>query len=258
MKVRAILFESSGSYLRYWLRLVPPAITLSCLAALPGLLDGGWGALVSIALELPVVFVLQAIHVIDSAETRPGHPLAGLTNKFGPVRTGLKSLLAAYGLMALKLGLLTTPGLILYYGIFKGNPWERNGSLIVFGLLYLFLATRWSMIMPVILLEDVGARRAFRRSQQLVRGHTIRMFAVLLVANLVPWVMYALISAVAAAAHGGEQLHEFLRAASAPLADVFVVIVWTNAYFALRSEHDGAERSSGPSPYGQEVVLADD
>jgi hypothetical protein len=237
MKIRAILLESSSCYFRHWLRLIPAAIVFSSVVAVPSLVvDPPAGELVSIALSLPVVYVLQAIHIVDSAEERFGHPPTGLGGEIRRLRTRLKALLAAYGLMTLKVALLSIAGVVLYYGL--QNAVGIVCAVVVF-LWVLFLTARWSVITPVILLEDVGARQAFRRNRQLVHGHTIRVLGIVLVARLVPLIVWLAIDRMAAGAHGSEQVRGFLRdAISVPLADAFVAIVWTSAYFALRSERD--------------------
>jgi hypothetical protein len=43
----------------------------------------------------------------------------------------------------------------------------------------LFVLTRWSVIVPVIVLERRGVREAFRRCWQLVKGHSWKIFFVL-------------------------------------------------------------------------------
>lgn len=46
------------------------------------------------------------------------------------------------------------------------------------------LFTRWSLIVPVIVLEDTPVLRSFRRSRQLVRGHGWTVFRVLFAVSL--------------------------------------------------------------------------
>jgi hypothetical protein len=46
----------------------------------------------------------------------------------------------------------------------------------------LILATFWSLTAPVVVLERPGARRALRRSRELVEGHGVRVFWIMLLA----------------------------------------------------------------------------
>lgn len=236
MKVRAVLFESSSSYFRHWLRLVPPAIVLSACAELPALLSDTWGQLVALPMALSVVWLLQAIHTIDSAETRLGHANAGLPEDLRHLRARLKTLLAAFGLMIVVLVLLFATWEALSEDVLDWNTPAGISGVIAVALLFVFLVARWSLVVPVILIEDVRARTAFRRSQQLARGHSVPIFGVLFVAWLVSLVWFLLIEAVATGLVGGGHLHDFVRGGMAPFADAFVAILWTNAYFALRRE----------------------
>src|SRR5205807_5501770 len=75
------------------------------------------------------------------------------------------------------------------------TAWERIGPLVAGALLTglgvalgallllvpgIVLAVRWSLVVPVVMLEKESARAAMRRSTQLVRGHGWSVFRVLL------------------------------------------------------------------------------
>ena len=75
MKVRKVLAVSLSLYIRNCWRLVPPAVVLAALPALPILLlPGPIGEGIAALLALPIMFVLQALHVVESAEVREGRP----------------------------------------------------------------------------------------------------------------------------------------------------------------------------------------
>jgi hypothetical protein len=238
MKVRSILFESSSMYVRSWLRLVPLAVALSFALAVAALVAGSWAPLVSTVLTVPVVFVLQAMHVVESAETRAG-AAGSAADAFRHVRSRLKPLLAAVGLTVAKLALLLAAfAWAVNSAVVDQSIGELVGSVIAFLFFYLYLTTRWSMVTPVIVLEEVGAWRAFGRSRRLVRGHGVRVFVVLLAAQVVVAIASVVIAyAVGKGIHGSEDLKKFVReVVSEPLTSPFLVLMWTNAYFALRRE----------------------
>jgi hypothetical protein len=87
-----------------------------------------------------------------------------------------------------RLGALVLGSLLLILGV--GGAFLLTGAVAVAGRLGLpalalplvavfVLFTRWSLIVPVIVLEDAPVLGAFRRSRQLVRGHGWTVFRVL-------------------------------------------------------------------------------
>jgi hypothetical protein len=72
--------------------------------------------------------------------------------------------------MAPRIGLLLVASLV-YAAV-------TNLGLLLLVVPGLIVATRWSLIVPVIVLEDRGIRDGFRRSSRLVKGQSFRVFAV--------------------------------------------------------------------------------
>jgi Membrane domain of glycerophosphoryl diester phosphodiesterase len=64
--------------------------------------------------------------------------------------------------------------------------------IFVFILLY----TRWLFAAPIVILERVGARAALRRSWQLVRGSTPRVFGITLLVGLITGILGAIVGAL--------------------------------------------------------------
>ena len=237
MKVRTILFESSQDYVRHWFRLVPPALLLALVVGLLARLIGGEAGAAAIAtlLNVPVLFVLQAIHLHESAAVHR-HRHTTFAQTFAAVRPRLKKLLAAAALTLLRVFCLgVVLGVAIAVAIDRGSLALAVASLVGFYIAYVFLMTRWSMVTPVIVLEELSARKAFKRSRRLVRGHGVRVFLTIALASLITGVAQV---AVELALYR----HELLKQVVAePATAPFLVLMWTNAYFALRAAHHEPE-----------------
>jgi hypothetical protein len=235
MKVRVVLFDSSSLYVHHWRRLVPPAFALALIPAAPLILvPGQLGPALAALLGLPVLFVLQALHVVEAAEVREGRP-APLRESFRAVRPRLRPLLGAILLGMLKLiGVYVLFVAALVAAVLEHSVTGVVGGLVAFYALLLYLVSRWSMVVPVILLEGIGARKAFRRSRRLVHGHGFRVLGVILLASLAYALVDLTVERIVGVAVDGETMRAFLKKVVAePLAGPFLVLMWTNAYFAL-------------------------
>ena len=99
------------------------------------------------------------------------------------------------------------------------TAWDKIGALVGVALLTgigiglaclllvvpgLVLAVRWSLAVPVVMLEHAAPRPAMRRSRELVRGHGWSVFRVLLNAGIVTALLSLLIRALAIALIGGD------------------------------------------------------
>jgi hypothetical protein len=99
------------------------------------------------------------------------------------------------------------------------TAWERMGSLVGVALLTglgvglgcllllvpgIVLAVRWSLAVPVVMLEHSAPRAAMRRSRELVRGHGWSVFRVLLNVGIIAGLLSLLIRFVAITMVGTE------------------------------------------------------
>jgi hypothetical protein len=148
---------------------------------------------------------------------------------------------ATLGEVAPRLNKLSFAGILAAVAIYVG--------MLLFVVPGLFLLVRWALLVPVIVLEDESFFGSFRRSWQLVKGHSWRVFGIVLVSVLVfvaavvgGFVLVALIpgSGVASFILAVAVLFSMTAAGAA-----FVGIVWTLVYYRLRGL---GEPAPAPAP----------
>jgi hypothetical protein len=134
------------------------------------------------------------------------------------------------------LGQLILVGIIAGVGIVIGFV-----LIIIPGLI---LITIWSVVAPVVVLENPGALAALRRSRELVRGNGWPVFGVILVLYIVVGVVSFIIEAAADSAGSGAGIvvRVIVGVLTAPLASLAAAVL----YFEL----GGAARSSGATSGG--------
>jgi hypothetical protein len=86
-----------------------------------------------------------------------------------------------------RLGTLVGASFLYGFGVVVGFV-----LLIVPGLIAI---ARWSLVVPLVMIERLGAREAFRRSSTLVSGRTGRVLVLVVVANLLTGLASAVITA---------------------------------------------------------------
>jgi hypothetical protein len=247
MKVRTVVSDSCSLYLHHCWRLVPPAILLSALPACPLLLfKPPLGEGLAGLLALPITFVLEALHVVESAEVREGRPRR-VWQSAAELRPSLKPLVLMTALAILKL--------IIYFAVFVGaflvalthqnTGWEvAVAAAGIVGLVY--LVARWSLLVPVVVLEGVSARKAFKRAGRLLGRHVLGVSAVLLVGSIAFAVVDAIATVVIRSSVSGEASRAFMeKVLSEPLTAPFLALLGTTAYFALREGRQPASQTDG-------------
>jgi hypothetical protein len=161
--VRAVWSECGRVALRAPLTLAGPAFVIAAAADVLTLSTRHPVAEVAVAVAIFVLFELYVAyveHVLIELEHR-GPPIA-----LAPVLTG--TLASAAAIIA-----AAVPGAIIELG--------ATALLVAPGL---WLLTRWSLASSVIAGEHVGPLRALARSNSLVRGRTLAVFATATVAAL--------------------------------------------------------------------------
>jgi hypothetical protein len=229
MQPGEVLGEAWALYKAHWRHFLPLALVVYIVLGLISLvlsLALGWlGALLGALVGLVGVFWLQGALALAVADVRDGRADFSISESLQRVRPQIASLLGA-GILA---GLGIVVGLIL---------------LIVPGLV---LLTWWSMIVPVIMLEQVAAMDSFGRSRSLVRGNGWNVFGVIVLTVLILLVAVIVIAIVAAILLGWlpEEIQTYVsNLVSNTLTAPFLALAWTLMYFRLRE----LERPAEPAP----------
>jgi hypothetical protein len=118
---------------------------------------------VSLALALVGGLLVQGALVEVVRDLHEGRPPARVAALYDHARGRLGTLVGA----SLLYGLGVVVGLLL---------------LVVPGLI---AVARWSLVVPLVMIEGLGVGEAFSRSSQLVRGRTGRVLVVVIVANVI-------------------------------------------------------------------------
>jgi hypothetical protein len=134
------------------------------------------------------------------------------------------------------------------FGLLVGAVFAFGSSAIALLIILLpavvFVAilvyTRWLFAAPIVILERIGARAALRRSWQLVRGSTPRVFGITLLVGLITGILSAIVGALLSVATGiGDQtvrliLNQLASLVVAVLIQPISFIVVVLLYYDLR------------------------
>ncbi len=226
MTVGGILGETWGLYTKFFARFFVVAaivfLIINLIGALLGWAVGTGGlavlvALIAAAISLIGTFWMQGALVYAVDDVRDGRIDSTVGQVFERVRPYLGTLIVA-GILA---GLGIALGLVL---------------LIVPGLI---LLTWWSLIVPVIVLEEKAVGESFSRSRELVRGHGWTVFGVIIVTAILSAIASGIIQAIFSF------LGSFLRywiggAIASAVVGPFLAIALTLMYFELRGLRETA------------------
>jgi glycerophosphoryl diester phosphodiesterase family protein len=240
VRLRAIFSDALRLYTRQWRHLIPSALVLtlasSILALALDIVLGGAAGTIGTALVgvLTLFFLplwLQAIDLHTRTASRRRDE-SGFLAALEGVRSRLPAITAAVLLIAL----LETFGFVL---------------LIVPGFI---LATRWSLIMPAMIIEGLGVRAGMRRSRELVRGHGWRVFGTLMLNGLIVAVPVILLT-LALAPFFADDYAEFFRTITIEsLFAPFTALVLTSLYDALApGDLPELEQASAPAAFTREA-----
>jgi len=166
MTIGGILSDGWHIYRQLWRRSIVVAgaifLVVALADALAGQSDTPGATLVSVALALIGGLLVQGALVEVVRDLHEGKPTASVPAYYQRTRGRLGTLLGSsilYGVgVALGFVLLIAPGLIA--------------------------VARWSLIVPLVMIERRGWRDAFARSSELVRGQTGRVLVLLIVVNI--------------------------------------------------------------------------
>ena len=166
MSIGGVLAEGLSIYRRLWRRSIVVAGLISVVVALADALAASAGTratqLVSLALGLIGGLLVQGALVAVVRDLHESRPLESVPVYYERTRGRLGTLIGS----AIAYGVGVVIGFVL---------------LIVPGLIAI---ARWSLIVPLIVIEHQGWREAFARSSELVRGRTGRVLVLIVVANV--------------------------------------------------------------------------
>jgi hypothetical protein len=109
-----------------------------------------------------------------------------------------------------------------------------------------YLVARWSLLVPVTVLQGVSARKPFKRAGRLLGRHVLGVSAVLLVGSIAFGVVDMVAIVVIRSSVSGEASRAFTeKVISEPLAAPFLALLGTTAYFALREGRRLASETDG-------------
>jgi hypothetical protein len=167
LTISGVLSEALELYRRLFRRSVAVAGLIFAVVSLASALAAQhrtiWTSLVSLLLALVGGLLVQGALVELVRDLREGRQ---------PVAVG-----AYYERTRGRLGTLVGASLLYGLGVLTGLL-----LLIVPGLI---AVARWSLIVPLVVLERLGWRDAFARSSELVRGRTGRVLALVAISNLI-------------------------------------------------------------------------
>jgi hypothetical protein len=178
VRISDVLSEAFAVYRRLFRRSVVVAGLIFAVVALAQALAATTGTaitlLVSLLLSLVGGLLVQGALVEVVRDLHEGREPAAVNAYYDRTRGRLGTLVGA----SLMYGLGVFLGLIL---------------LIVPGLI---AVARWSLTIPLVMIEGRGWRDAFRRSSELVRGQTGRVLLLVAVANIITTVVSAAVGSV--------------------------------------------------------------
>ena len=224
MEPRSVLREAWALYRAHWRHFIPIALVfylaLSLLTLVLTLALGWLGALASVFVSLAGVFWLQGALVEAVQDVRDGRADLSIGETVRRVGPRFASLAGA--------GILAALGIV--FGLVL---------LIVPGL---FLATIWSLIVPVIVLEGRPAMESFSRSRELVRGHGWNVFGVIVLTFLILFATGIVLSLVLSALP--DSLQGYLQnVVSGAITAPFAALAWTLMYYRLAEREPSAAAS---------------
>jgi hypothetical protein len=217
--IGAILSEAWGLYTRFFVRFVVVAgvvfLALGALSTIIKQASGGLGgSLVFVAVSIVGYFWIQGVLVVLTADVRDGVADHSFGELFARARP--------------KLGALILAGVLAAIGVVAG--------LLLFVIPGLYLLTRWALIAPALILEDLAAGESFTRSHELVTGNGWPVFGLLVLLFLIEVVVGAVVLVVLGGASGAFVSTWIGSAVANTLITPFIAIVTTLVYFRLAVE----------------------
>jgi len=167
VQISEVLGEAFALYRRLFRRSVVVAGLIFAVVALAQALAARSGTaialFVSLLLSLVGGLLVQGALVEVVRDLREGRPPAPVNDTYDRTRG--------------RLGTLVGASIAYGFGVLFGFV-----LLVIPGLIAI---ARWSLIVPLVMIEKLGWRDAFRRSSELVRGQTGRVLALVVIADII-------------------------------------------------------------------------
>jgi hypothetical protein len=167
VQISEVLGEAFALYRRLFRRSVVVAGLIFAVVALAQALAARSGTaialFVSLLLSLVGGLLVQGALVEVVRDLREGRPPAPVNEYYDRTRG--------------RLGTLVGASIAYGFGVLVGFL-----LLVIPGLIAI---ARWSLIVPLVMIEKLGWRDAFRRSSELVRGQTGRVLALVVIADII-------------------------------------------------------------------------
>lgn len=222
-----VLAHAWALYRMHWSHLVGIAFVVYAIAGMASVVLtsalGWFGAVAASVITLIGAFWVQGALVKAVDDVRDGRVDLSLRTTLDRVRPHL----AAIAVASVLAGLAIALGLLL---------------LIIPGL---FLMTIWSVLVPVIVLENRSAFESFGRSMELVRGYGWPVFSLIFLTFLISFafgsVLHTLLSPL------NDSLQRFLAdLVSGAVVVPFMALIWTLLYFRLRDAKSSEQPPAQP------------
>jgi hypothetical protein len=224
-------------YQRFWRHFIPIAlivfVVIAAVTLLMTLAFGDAGMAIAGVLSFVGLLFLQGALAIAVQDVRDGRVDLSIGETLRRVTPHLGSLILAAFLVGIGFVVAVIVAVVVFPPL-----------LILVFIAFLFLLTRWAVLVPAIVLEGKSAIDAFRRSQELVRGQAWPVFAVILLSFLVQIVASLVVSLVFVWLQ--EDARAFVQSlVTNTLVTPFIAAAWTLMYFRLRGP---AEAATPPEP----------
>jgi hypothetical protein len=226
-------------YKRFWRHLVPIALVIFGVIAIVTFLlvlaIGAVGAVFAAILSIVGILWLQAALVIAVQDVRDGRVDLSIGETLSRVSPHLAALIGAGFLIGLGFAAAAIIAVLIFPVL-----------LILVFVAFLYALTRWAVVVPAIVLENLGVFDAFRRSQALVRGHGWSVFGVILLAIVIQLIGSLIISIIFVWLPADAR--SFVQSLVAnTLLTPYIAAAWTLMYFRLRGETDTVQPEPAPA-----------
>jgi hypothetical protein len=198
------------------------------------------GLVTYLSLVIGLLLTLGAFGVVQTATARSlveldGGRAVGARDAYRFALRRLGPLLATVAIVSVIWVALTTTGFLIPVAI--------------------WLAVRWSLLAPVVELEDLSRRAALRRSGAIVRGHWIRVGSLVGVSTVISLAAGPLLGALLIfASNSSLALLNLVAGVVYAFALPFVAIVTTFVYLDVRARHE-LEDEEAPRELPAEIAV---